>query len=310
MRVSNGAGEKQSNVGHRYARLGYVAINVSDLERSARFYQDLWGLQPNGDPADDIRFFRCSSNHHDFVLYKGEPGLKRVGWQMETDADVDRLAEALRGLGHEVTNVAPDESAFLHQGRSIRFSDPFTGATFEYFSSIEQEEEEWTPTLAHIQRIGHLVLKTPRFEEAIDFYTNVLNFRTSDRIGDIVNFMRCFPNPFHHSVGLSNSAGTGLHHVNFMVSEIDDIGRAIWRFNNNQVPIVRGPGRHPPSGSVFLYVLDPDGLTVEYSFGMEEFPETDARDHRVLPPVPESIDYWGGPTDNRLGKIGVIECMS
>ncbi len=37
-----------------------------------------------------------------------------------------------------------------------------------------------------------------------------------------------------------------------------------------------GPGRHPPSESVFLYFLDPDGLTLEYSFGMEEFPERES----------------------------------
>ena len=73
------------------------------------------------------------------------------------------------------------------------------------------------------------------------------------------------------------------------------------------LPIVRGPGRHPPSGSVFLYVLDPDGLTVEYSYGMEEFPEQDARVHRVLPLAPESIDTWGSITDRRLGAVGEIE---
>jgi len=302
--------ENHIMAGPRYARLGYVALNVSDLERSSKFYEDLWGLQRNGEGSGDVRFYRCSSNHHDFILYKGEPGLKRVAWQMETVADVDRIAAIWKAHGHDVVEVDEAEAEFLHQDRSIRVSDPFTGATFEYFATIAQEAEEWTPTLADIQRIGHVVLKTPRFREAIDFYTEALNFRTSDAIGDVVNFMRCWPSPFHHSIGLSNAAAHGLHHVNFMVSEIDDIGRALWRFKNNDVPVVRGPGRHPPSGSVFLYVLDPDGLTVEYSFGMEEFPETNARDHRVLPPIPESIDYWGAPTDKRLGKTGTIEAMS
>jgi 2,3-dihydroxy-p-cumate/2,3-dihydroxybenzoate 3,4-dioxygenase len=208
-----------------------------------------------------------------------------------------------------VIEIDVAETAFLRQGRSVRFADPYTRATHEFFASIAQETA-WTPTLAQIQRIGHLVLKTPNFHEAVEFYNNVLNFRTSDVIGDVVSFMRCFPNPLHHSVGLSNSATHGLHHINFMVSEIDDIGRALWRFKKNDVPIVRGPGRHPPSDSVFLYVLDPDGMTVEYSFGMEEFPETNARDYRVLPAVPGSIDYWDAPTDARLGKIGVVEPLT
>jgi 2,3-dihydroxy-p-cumate/2,3-dihydroxybenzoate 3,4-dioxygenase len=223
---------------------------------------------------------------------------------------VEKIAVLLRSHGYTVVDVEADELALLHQGRSVRFSEPFTGATHEYFASVEQQKLPWKPTLANIQRIGHIVLKTPRFREAIDFYSNVLNFKTSDAVGDLVYFMRCFPNPLHHSIGLSNvgaNGGHGLHHVNFMVSDIDDIGRALWRFNKNDVPIVRGPGRHPPSGSVFLYVLDPDGITVEYSFGMEEFPEVNPRTHRVLPPIPESMDYWGAPTDKRLGKVGRIE---
>jgi 2,3-dihydroxy-p-cumate/2,3-dihydroxybenzoate 3,4-dioxygenase len=72
------------------------------------------------------------------------------------------------------------------------------------------------------------------------------------------------------------------------------------------VPVVFGPGRHIASGSVFLYFLDPDGLTLEYSFGMEEFPEVDPRPPRILPPVPESIDSWGAIPDPRMTTIGEI----
>lgn len=43
------------------------------------------------------------------------------------------------------------------------------------------------------------------------------------------------------------------------------------------MPVVFGPGRRPASTSVFLYFLDPDGMTLEYSFGMEEFPQIGAR---------------------------------
>ncbi|ATE66163.1 VOC family protein [Rhizorhabdus dicambivorans] len=292
---------------HRYAGLGYIAMNVSDLDRSAAFYEKLWGLQPNGRSRDGSLFFRCGPDHHDLMLCSGEPGLKRIAWQMESGRDLNLLAERLRGLGHAVVPVDSAEAADLRLDRAMRFSDPYTGATHEYFVTMERAAEDWSPTLASIQRIGHVVLSTPRYEEALAFYRDVLNFRTSDVIDGRVSFLRCFPNPLHHSIGLGNSSRRALHHVNFMVEEIDDIGRAIWRFNKNDVPIVRGPGRHPPSGSVFLYVLDPDGITVEYSYGMEEFPEVGAREHRVLPPVPESIDYWDGPTDPRLGKVGTIE---
>ena len=97
--MTHGAVECNHRVQHRYARLGYVALNVSDVIRSAAFYERVWGMQPNGGATDDVRFFRCSSNHHDLILYKGEPGLKRVSWQMETESDVDNIAGLLRSHG-------------------------------------------------------------------------------------------------------------------------------------------------------------------------------------------------------------------
>ena len=91
--------------------------------------------------------------------------------------------------------------------------------------------------------------------------------------------------------------------------QLIDIGRGISRFNKAQVPIVNGPGRHPPSGSMFLYYLDPDGITVEYSFGMEEFPAEGARKPRVMEPIKASIDYWDSFLDPRKATVGAIERM-
>jgi 2,3-dihydroxy-p-cumate/2,3-dihydroxybenzoate 3,4-dioxygenase len=294
----------------RYVRLAYVALNVSDLERSSRFYQQLWGLQANGQGPEGECFFRCAADHHNVILHRGRPGLKRIGWQLESEQDLQRLTESLQKSSLSVREVPASECKVLRQGRTLRFSDPFTGVTHEYFAAMERAADEWCPTVAKIQQIGHLVLRTLRYDEAVQFYLDTLNFRVSDTIGNSVTFMRCFPSKFHHSIGLRNDNGRGLHHVNFMVSEIDDIGKALWRFQKHDVPIVRGPGRHPPSGSVFLYVLDPDGLTVEYSYGMEEFPEHDPRVHRVLPLAPESIDTWGSVTDKRLGAVGEVETES
>ena len=294
---------------HRYAKLGYIALNVSDTERSRNFYETLWGLEHTETGASGEMFFRCSDDHHNLVIYKSAtPGLKRIGWEMESEADLDKIASVLEKNGQKVREVPAAERTALRQGRSIRFSDPFTGVTHEYYADqYRLGGRAWKPTVAKIQRLGHIVLKTPRYQEALAFYMDVLNYRVSDQVENYISFMRCFPNPFHHSVGLASSKEAQFHHMNFMVTEVDDIGKGLWRFKKNDVTIVRGPGRHPPSGSMFLYVLDPDGFTVEYSFGMEEFPEVEPRRHRVLPPGPESGDFWGAPTDPRMGAFGPIE---
>ena len=279
----------------RYAKLGYVAINVTDIARSRHFYETLWGLTVSGTGPDGEVFLRCSTDHHNIILYPAERvGLRRIGWQMESEDDVDRIVALADDLGLSPRAVPQAELAVLHHERSYRFVEPHTLATFEFYAR-QTGNHDYTPTVANIQRLGHVVLMTDRYEEAVSFFLDTLNFRSSDMIGSRVTFMRCFPNPFHHSFGLGNGTMNGLHHINFMVSEIDDIGKAIWRFQNNQVEVVFGPGRHPPSNSVFIYANDPDGLTVEYSFGMEEFPEDGARPPRMLPMAPSSSDTWGAP---------------
>lgn len=291
----------------RFGKLGHVALNVSDVARSAAFYRDILGLADAGEGPGGVRFFRCGSSHHDVSLHQGVPGMKRVGFEMESDAEVDRLHHLLKSKGLPVQEVPKEECAAGHIGRAIRFADPTTGASFEFYDRMREVAEPFVPTVAKIQRLGHVVLKTAEYERTVKLFAETLNFQVSDVIDGMVTFMRCFPNPFHHTLAFARAPHAGLHHVNFMVSEVDDIGRAIWRFQRANVPVVYGPGRHPPSGSMFFYFLDPDGITLEYSFGMEEFPEAGARRPRVLEPVPESFDYWGAIPDKRKNAVGAIE---
>ena len=96
----------------------------------------------------------------------------------------------------------------------------------------------------------------------------------------VAEWLRAWPNPLHHSLALLQHSANTLHHINFMVTDIDDIGQAMNRMKGAGVPIVFGPGRHLPSTSIFLYFLDPDGNTNEFSFGMELFEEEGARGPR------------------------------
>ncbi|MES1990997.1 MAG: VOC family protein [Pseudomonadota bacterium] len=292
----------------RYRRLGYVALNVTDMSRSVDFYTVLLGLQAAGNGSNGEKLFRCSARHHDVILHQGkDAGLRRIGWEMENADHTARIRRHLEGLGIATVDVAAEEQATLGIHDAFRITEPNSGATFEYFSKLDEASNAFEPTVAKIERLGHVVLNVKEHAAAEKFFMEQLNFRASDRVDGAVTFMRCFPNPLHHSLGLSNGGRNALHHVNFMVTDVDDIGKALWRMKKNDVQIVFGPGRHPPSDSMFLYFLDPDGITVEYSFGMEEFPEVNPREPRRLPLGLESIDYWGAVPAPEMASKGVIE---
>jgi len=292
----------------RYKQLGYLALNVRDVERSTRYYRDVVGLQEMG-ASPQLALLRCSDKHHDIALYAGEPGLRRIGFELESESQLSPLQSALRNAGVEWIDIPAQDLKDMGIEAGLRTWEPVTGAALDFYVGMRPAEAPpFSATVAKIQRLGHFVLRSTDEPATTRFFTDVLNFKVSDSIEGAATFLRCFPNPFHHSLGILNGRGVnGFHHVNFMVSDTDDIGSSLWRLKKQDVPIVFGPGRHPPSESMFLYFLDPDGLTVEYSFGMEEFSETEAREPRVMPASQDSVDYWGSDRDPRHGAIGAIE---
>ncbi|MEH7130989.1 VOC family protein [Neobacillus drentensis] len=291
----------------RYKKIGYVALNVSDIEKSTEFYEKVVGLQFVETNENGLSFFRCSNDHHNVVLYPAsESGIKRVGFQMENDKQLETAYNEFVKNGLEPKEVSDLERKELKQGRTFRIVEPNTGLVLEFYSKMMHMIKDFVPTHTKIQRLGHVVLNVVDVDSTLKFFTEKLNFIVSDHLGDNA-WMRCFPNPYHHSFALISNKETKLHHVNFMVENIDDIGIARNRILNGDVPIAFGPGRHEPSESIFFYFLDPDGMTLEYSFGMEEFPEEAARDARILEPGPWTLDRWGGKPSPQFASKGKIE---
>lgn len=291
----------------RYRKPGYVALNVTDLDRSVAFYRDLVGLDLVG-RGDDSAFLRCSEDHHNVVLYRGAtPGIKRMAFALESADDLRRAREHVVAKGWPLQAVGVGECASLRQGETFRFRVPGCRLAFEFYAAMDTAGTPWVPTVAKIQRLGHVVIAARDADGVLATLLDELEFRASDHFGNQVTFLRCFPNPYHHSFGIARGPEDQLHHVNFMVSDIDDVGRATNRLRKAGVEIVYGPGRHDISTSIFLYFLDPDGMTVEYSFGMEEFDEVSPRAPRELPLRPEILDSWGGLPAPRFAKVGVVE---
>lgn len=292
----------------RYRKLGYVELMVTDLERSAAFYRDIVGLEPAGEGPAGERRFRCSEDPYAVVLHQApQPGFKRGGWMLEDERQFAGLHAALKSAGVAFEWLSDAECKGRGLARATRTVEPSMGATLEFYLLPESSKPRpFEPTLARIQRLGHVVWATPNDARATAFFRDVLNFAESDRLGEAITFFRAFPNPYHHGIGIGRAERNQFHHLNFMVTEIDDVGRGLARLKAKDVPVVYGPGRHPASTSVFLYFLDPDGMTLEYSFGMEEFPEVGARAPRRLDPTPANFDSWGSYRDPRMSTIGEI----
>jgi catechol-2,3-dioxygenase len=89
-------------------RLNHAVLFVADLDRSLRFYTDLFSMQVvTREPRANAAFLRLprSGNHHDLGLFgvgttagpkrHGSIGLYHLAWQLDT---IDELAAARRAL--------------------------------------------------------------------------------------------------------------------------------------------------------------------------------------------------------------------
>jgi len=127
--------------------------------------------------------------------------------------------------------------------------------------------------MAASSRLGHLVKFSIDVQKSIDFYTEVLGMKVSDRAGDIVAFLRCGSGGDHHVLGLAKSSQSGLHHLGFEVRDIDEMEIGAQTLVAAGFKDAFGPGRHLQGSNYFHYIRDPWNSLVEYYWEMDFIPE-------------------------------------
>ncbi|HMO67221.1 MAG TPA: VOC family protein [Novosphingobium sp.] len=290
----------------RFSRLGYCRLRCPDLGRSTAFYRDLVGLTVARE-GDGSTWLRCSDKPYDLILEAGDQaGISGVGFELEDASQLDAAFAIAARLDLGPVWRDAESCAAMKVVRSLCFSDPVTGLELDFYAGQQVEAAPLSGQITKIARLGHVVLNVADLAAAHRFWVDELGFEVSDRVEGVAEWLRCWPNPLHHSLALLQATDNTLHHINYMVTDVDDIGTAMNRLKNAEVPIVFGPGRHLPSTSIFLYFLDPDGNSTEYSFGMELFEPDGARGPRELEHKAEVMDIWGSRPDPRFGKSSPV----
>jgi catechol 2,3-dioxygenase len=119
-------------------------------------------------------------------------------------------------------------------------------------------------------RIGHVHLKVSDLAHSISFYTDILGFEITGRLGTQAAFLSA--GGYHHHIGLNTweSAGgspppatsTGLYHFAVLVPTREELARALKRLVKHEWPI---DGMSDHGVSEAIYLKDPDGNGIEIS---------------------------------------------
>ena len=135
------------------------------------------------------------------------------------------------------------------------------------------------PSPIHIRKLGHVVLQVRDVERSVRFYTEVMNFRVSDRGSQGGVFLTAVGD--HHTVGLFPSDGekaqtpdegaVRLHHFAMEVGSLDELFEIRDYLKERGVPIV-WEGRRALGCHTSVEFLDPDGYHLELYHDIDQIP--------------------------------------
>lgn len=141
-------------------------------------------------------------------------------------------------------------------------------------------------------RLAHILVFTTSIPKSIDFYSQILGLRLSDRSGDGICFMHGIHGSDHHLIAFAHSTAPGLHHCAWDAGGIDEVGRGATQMAQQGFDKGWGLGRHVLGSNYFHYVRDPWGSYSEYSADIDYIPlncDWQAGDY----PPEDSIYLWG-----------------
>jgi catechol 2,3-dioxygenase len=133
------------------------------------------------------------------------------------------------------------------------------------------------PSPVRIRKLGHVVIQVRDLERSVKFYTEVFNFRVSDRNPEGGVFLTSVGD--HHTVGLFPSAGDAaatpakgdvrLHHFAMEVGSVEELFEIRAYLRERGVPIAF-EGRRRLGGHTSVEFLDPDGYHLELYCDMDQ----------------------------------------
>jgi catechol 2,3-dioxygenase len=128
-------------------------------------------------------------------------------------------------------------------------------------------------------RVGHVHLKVADLERALQFYSGVLGFELTQRLGDSAAFVSA--GGYHHHIGLNTweSKGgtappvghTGLYHLAIVYPTRAALGDALRRLMKASVPL-DGAADHGVSEALYLRDPDGNGLELYWDRPQEQWP--------------------------------------
>ena len=258
-------------------RPGHVVIRVLEIEPAVNHYREVLGLIETG-RDDQGRVFLKSwdeHDHHSVVLREADSaGMDYVGWKVDSDATLDRLATALDASPLAADTVWLEPGTHMATGRRFAFTVP-TGHRMELFAHKEslgtmtgyEAPHPWPDGLKGMapSRFDHVLLYGRDVDGSVALFRDILGFGLSEQVvaGDnreilVGAFLSCGNKP-HDVAFIQAEDDDRFHHASFILDNWNEVLKAADIISRKNVSLDIGPTRHGITRGETIYFFDPSG---------------------------------------------------
>ncbi len=304
--------------------IAWLEFEKTDLTRAEAFAR-AFGLQAAQRGASELQLRGTRAGTPCVLLRRGQQSrFTGVAFRANDEVDVLRLADRLGAPARPLPETVGGLSVELidPSGMSVRVVAgmhelPALPDQQPHALNFGQEPRrintgQRPPRVpARVQRLGHLVVQSTKYLEALNWYLENLGMIVSDFLyfpgqrerGPTMSFIRCDRGSTpadHHTLAMALGPANRYVHSAYQVSDLDALAAGGEYLGERGYFRSWGIGRHIQGSQIFDYWRDPDGYLFEH------FADGDLFDNTVEPgwaPFTASgLAQWGPPaTKDFLG---------
>lgn len=272
-------------------RPGHVCLRVLDLDQAVEHYTKVLGLIETLRDKQGRVYLKAwdESDHHSVVLRKAdEAGMDCMGWKVDSDATLARLAAELEASPLATETSWREAGEHPHTGRRFRFTIP-TGHMMELYAHRDitgcatgyLNPEPWPDDLRGMapSRFDHCLLYGDDLDGTVELFTKILGFNLTEQVVagpdklQIAAFMAC-SNKAHDVAFIRQPMKNKFHHCSFMLGSWNEVLKAADIISKKKVSLDLGPTRHGITRGETIYFFDPSGNRNEvFSGGYIWYPD-------------------------------------
>jgi 2,3-dihydroxybiphenyl 1,2-dioxygenase len=259
----------------------YIGLESPQPRIIGDYLQNVVGLMPTTDLPNGESAFRVDNKVFRLNIHQGpRADVSYIGFEAVDAVAFDATVARLRTAGFAVEQASHEQIAARKVVDMVCLRAPW-GVSVELVHGLATAETPFHSPgfpegfVTEGQGFGHFVFLIGNDEvyaESRRFAIEGLGMRLSDTlcmpIGDAemrVTFLHC--NARHHSLALGRlplpEGASLLHHINFEVRSVRDVGTAFERALRCGTPIANAIGQHTNDQMISFYSHSPDGWQVE-----------------------------------------------